>query len=1088
MNNINILLVEDETYSAMAVQTVLAGRGYTVVKTVSTADDAVRFAKEMEPDLIIMDIVLKGEKDGITAVEEIRSYRDIPVIYVTAHSDERTMERVRETEPYGYIVKPMNRDELYSVIEIALYRHRMESRLRETEAEKERLNRELTERVKELDCLYSLSRLVDEPHVTLDEILQGTAEMLPGSWQYPDIARARICYDGRTFVSSGFRESRWKQSADICVEGTVSGTVQIFYLEERPGEEEGPFLAEERNLLKALAERLGKIIERKGAEEVIAERNRLIEALMEGHTDVVCLIDQQGRILDLNEVTSRRFGRTPEEMKGTVLYEYFPDEVAARRRAQIESVFETGQAFRGQDSREGMWNDYVIYPVRNGSGRVEKTAVIARDITDRMEKTKRYREAVRDWRETFDSLDDMTAVISPDYTIERINRKGSELIGSKFSEIIGKKCYRMIFGRNEPCDFCPLGKGVSEGGAATAEVSLPESGKYYSIKTTPVFDDDGNVVRFVDLLRDITEYKRKEEQLMHKEEKYRGLFEDSLDMIHVVDPSGIIIDANRAELERLGYSREEYLGRELLDIIHPDYRDETGNAFKKVSLGEMVRNYRTALKTKHGEDVNVEVSAFPKMERGRVVQVRAIIRDIEHQVAMEKMLMQGQKQYRLLVENLHEGIWTIDREGHTDFVNPRMADMLGYEPEEMNGRHLFDFMDDQGVQIAKMLLIRRQQGIDEQHDFEFMHKNGSRVFASLETTILHDEDGNYAGALAAVSDITARKQMEREVREREERYKLITGSIRDMFFCLDGDLVCTFWNRASEEISGIPGEKALGRPITELFPDMAGAPVTEFYRRVYETGEPGVQVISYPIKGKERFFEIRAYPLEGGLSVFSTDITEKRESEERLKHSLAEKELLLREIHHRVKNNMQVISSLIDLHSDFITDGPALEVFEETKNRIRTMAIVHEQLYRSHDFSMIDFRDYMVQLTESVHNTYYDLNKDITMRSEISEVHLSIDQAIPCALIANELVSNAYKHAYPEGGGEIVISMEIEGGFCRLTVSDHGAGLPEGFDMEGAETMGMQLVTALIDQLDGTVTVDGGEGTSITVLFQVDET
>jgi two-component sensor histidine kinase/DNA-binding response OmpR family regulator len=216
------------------------------------------------------------------------------------------------------------------------------------------------------------------------------------------------------------------------------------------------------------------------------------------------------------------------------------------------------------------------------------------------------------------------------------------------------------------------------------------------------------------------------------------------------------------------------------------------------------------------------------------------------------------------------------------------------------------------------------------------------------------------------------------------------------------------------------------------------------------------------------------------------DITQRNLSEKKLRAALKEKDALLREIHHRVKNNMQVISSLLKLQSRYIKDKDAQEMYTESQNRIQSMALIHEKLYQSENLSRINFSDYISNLSQRLFSFYGISSYRINFSINAHEVWLSIHDAIPCGLIINELLSNSLKHAFPEGReGEIKIVLRvINDSHVEFIFSDNGIGLPEDINIEETDTLGLQLVSILTQQLDGTITIDRKFGTTFTITFK----
>lgn len=214
------------------------------------------------------------------------------------------------------------------------------------------------------------------------------------------------------------------------------------------------------------------------------------------------------------------------------------------------------------------------------------------------------------------------------------------------------------------------------------------------------------------------------------------------------------------------------------------------------------------------------------------------------------------------------------------------------------------------------------------------------------------------------------------------------------------------------------------------------------------------------------------------------NVTERIEAERCISESLAEKEILLKEIHHRVKNNLQVISSLLSLQSRFVRDPVDLAIFTESQNRVRSMALIHEKLYQSGDFSKIDFSGYIESMVGELRRSYGGVAGHVAFGIDVRDVRLPIEKAIPCGLIITELVSNALKYAFPDGRkGEVRIAMHTPGSSTVLIVSDDGVGLPSSLDWRKASTLGLQLVHCLTSQVGGTVDCSIENGTSFRIEF-----
>jgi two-component sensor histidine kinase len=269
----------------------------------------------------------------------------------------------------------------------------------------------------------------------------------------------------------------------------------------------------------------------------------------------------------------------------------------------------------------------------------------------------------------------------------------------------------------------------------------------------------------------------------------------------------------------------------------------------------------------------------------------------------------------------------------------------------------------------------------------------------------------------------------------------------------------------------------------------------EELKRKKEVEEKNLQLEQEIAKRKKVEKELRQYQdhlenmVEKRTCELKSEIVYRKQAEEALQKSLKEKEALLKEIYHRVKNNMQIVSSLLNLQSKNVTDEKALEMLRESQGRIRSMALIHEKLYQSDDLSSIDFAKYINTLTINLFNIYRVNSGVIGFTVDAKDVSFDIETAIPCGLIINELVTNALKHAFPKGRkGNINISLhELEKNKFRLSVKDNGIGIPKDKDILNAGTLGLRLVMNLSKQINGTVKMDGTNGTSFEITFKRNE-
>jgi PAS domain S-box-containing protein len=338
------------------------------------------------------------------------------------------------------------------------------------------------------------------------------------------------------------------------------------------------------------------------------------------------------------------------------------------------------------------------------------------------------------------------------------------------------------------------------------------------------------------------------------------------------------------------------------------------------------------------------------------------------------------------------------------------------------------------------------------------------------------------------------RQKEEALRESLDKYRTIIENIQEGYYEVDLAGNFTFCNDSLCRILGYPREKVLGLNNRQYMEEESARKIYSVFNQVFKTGEPvnfvGLEVITGDGLNHHAEFSVSLVrDTQGqprGFRGIVRDVTDRKRAEEKIKASLQEKEILLKEIHHRVKNNLQVISSLLNLQAYNSSDPQLLKILREGQNRIRSMALVHEKLYQSKDLSRIDFAEYIRNLAVHLFHSYQVDPGRVQLKQDIEGIFLDINTGIPCGLIMNELISNSLKHAFPGGrSGNVYLELKRQDDrrLC-LVVRDDGIGLPEDLDIQKTKTLGMQIVTLLAYQIDGTIELSRKPGTEFRILFQ----
>jgi len=346
-------------------------------------------------------------------------------------------------------------------------------------------------------------------------------------------------------------------------------------------------------------------------------------------------------------------------------------------------------------------------------------------------------------------------------------------------------------------------------------------------------------------------------------------------------------------------------------------------------------------------------------------------------------------------------------------------------------------------------------------------------------------------SVASLIDITELKEAEKKIREREEKYRAVVETAAEGIIILDKTGKIIEVNKKALELSGFKKEDLIGKNFIRILPRIkldSKDILSEFKRLIKgESGNGKIRTFTN-LKGEKVSFITHNAVLKKngktiGLSIIIEDVTERCRAENEIRKSLREKEALLREIHHRVKNNMQIISSLLSLQIQNTKEEKVRQILQESRGRIRTMSMIHENLYQSHSLALINFREYVRRLVNYI---IFSQGTRIKKKVEIEDISLSMDKAIPCGLIINELVTNSVKHAFSEGEGTVTIRLESKDGEIHLIVADDGIGFPENLDFKNTDTLGLKLVNILVHQIDGEIILKRDRGTIFEIVFNLD--
>lgn len=613
-----------------------------------------------------------------------------------------------------------------------------------------------------------------------------------------------------------------------------------------------------------------------------------------------------------------------------------------------------------------------------------------------------------------------------------------------------------------------------------------------------------------------------------------AIVESSEDAIISQDIESRVLSWNSGAERLYGYTAEEMIGHRLSDKFPPEQQEEGRHIYESILRGESLKNHETVRRRKDGKDITISMSVSPiRGTDGEPSGISVIARDITEHKQLENRLRESEARLRAIAEATPIPIIinTVD-EGVTLYGNPALADMIGLPLEKLIGNRAVNFYEHPSERRKVISDLKARRSL-RNYEVRLKRGDGTPFWASLSSELITFNDEPCV--LTGFYDITVRKRA-------EERERVITQGLRAVVESADEllgyDDLDTIYRRAvelareklkvercaiflldtsKEHLWGTYGTDIHGGTTDERWLQISAALHTEKFKAGgpkwhthLENQQTTIENKQLKVIGVGWAVTTVIRTTAGPLGVFINDaaiskaaldettqeslaiycsllgqIIESKLAEKAIQESLKEKEVLIKEVHHRVKNNMQVIVSMINLQSGYITDPKALEIFHDTQHRVRAMALVHEKLYQSNNLAQIDFRDYIEHLASSLFHSYSPQTSRVTLRVDIGDVALSVDSAIPCGLIVNELISNALKYAFPDNRqGELIVRLrEADAGRIEMSIEDDGIGFPQKLDFRNTESLGMQLVHSLARQLSGTLDLDRDHGTKFTLRF-----
>jgi PAS domain S-box-containing protein len=917
-----IMVVEDEWLLAQGLKENLQDLGYEVTGVADNAAAALKLAAEQPPDLVLMDIMLKGSLDGIETARQLRHDFQIPVVFLTAYTDAQTLGRAKLVEPYGYILKPFEVRELRSAIEIALYKHQAEKRL-------QHLNQVLR-------AIRSIGQLIIQEK-NQERLIQQACQLLTEGRSYATAWIALL--DGEGLITSVAAAGRdyslnhassllqkgilppcglqaMEQPGLVVVEDLAASCADCFWWVEDEGR--GALVTrlsyqnidygvvgvqlpstltrdeEEMILFRELAGDLSFALYKIDLESreqqarqahLASEANyrRIVETANEG----IWTVDREIHTMYVNQLLAQTLGYSREEMQGRPVTDFlFPEDLADfHERIERRNRGKYEQRLRRRDGSE-LWTIVSVRALKDEAGKFQGSFAMLTDITERKKAEEALIAAKDEWERTFDAVPDLIAILDKEQTILNLNQGMAARLGVTKEEVRGRKCYEVVHGLMGPPAFCPFILLLGNRQSHTAEVFEERLGAFLQVSVSPLFDQEEDLWGCVHVIRDITERKQAEgaqrEQFLFLE----TLIDTIPNPIFYKDTRGKYLGCNRAFEKYLGVPRNNIVGKTAHDLAPQELADKYHQKDLELFQQPGEQAYEARVKFADGSlrEVLFYKASFPKAD-GAIGGLVGVMLDITQRKQTEEALKKSQSQQQAILDNIPDLAWLKDTGGRYIAANEPFGQTCGVRPRDLVGKTDLDLWPRELAEKYRhddreVMRTAKQRRLEE----PIIDTTGR--ISQIETikSPFYSDQGEIMGTCGIARDITQRKQTEEELRRAHQEIEQLFESIPFMMIGLSPDGSILQWNPEAEKVLWPESRPRAGERLEDYCSSWDWDKVRRGMAKCQETGLPTrSEDIRYQRPdGKDGFLGITFSPIRGeydrimGLILLGHDITERR--------------------------------------------------------------------------------------------------------------------------------------------------------------------------------------------------------------------
>ncbi len=870
------------------------------------------------------------------------------------------------------------------------------------------------------------------------------------------------------------------------------------------------------------------ITREKEYERQLQEAEAQSAALVNTIPDLLFEYDREGRHVSYKVKDEKDLFVPPEMFLGKTVTDALPGEVGRNFFNFIKKAFETGeiQVYEYELVIDEDIRDFEVRFVKSGD---DKVLGIVRDVSDRLKAERALRESEEKYKNLVQNAPiALTRYIPVKKMYEFANEELVKQAGFTLEELNAmddEEFYSQIHDEDRVLVLAEYDKWGLEGYKGIKKLTyriVNKQGKLLWLDSYHYadFNSEGKLHAINQIYIDISERKKAEEALSKSEVQYKNLARNApVAVTRLVLKDRKYDFVNDEFVRQCGYTMDEINNMRMADFADMVYEEdrrkisEEYNEWRDAGCsGVKFMEYRVI--KKNGDILWLNTYVYGEFsENGEPETINQICIDVTDRKEADEAIKQSEEKFRAVSESMRAQI-VIFQDERFVYVNPYSEELTGYSTEELLKMNFWGLMHPEDKDIAMQRGLARQKGENAPSEYEMkiITKSGAVKWLYYSAVMI-----KYIGRPAVLGiafDISDRKKYEEALKKSEERYRAFIdqsfeGIYRiELLSPISTDLPVeeqlnlmyrySYIAECNEVFSEMMGFRDTAEIAGKRISEIADTSGWDYFSNMKSFVAGGYRELNEESHERRKdggdgyYLNNSVGIIEDGMlhRIWGTrqDITEKKMAEDLLKKSLHEKDILLKEIHHRVKNNLQIVSSLLKLQSQYVKDKKTLELFQESQNRVHSMSIIHQKLYQSRDLSNINFGEYIGMLVSHLMQTFGLNPYDFKIKIDTESLVMSLDNAIPAGLIINELVTNSLKHAFEgdSGGGsiEIKVSYEEKINSYKIVVKDNGKGMSPGFDIANSSSFGLKLVSMLTNQMNGSVSHISEKGAEFTVILK----